>query len=104
MFDGIFINLNAITVFAVVLGGFSLGLYFGALNKFAKAQNLVAGIVSFLVIGYSFYIPFMFASLATNATGDPLRFVGSMVLWTLFTLAATGSYSLAAVLAAAQRK
>lgn len=99
MLDGILININLLTLLAVGFGGASLGLYFAALNKFAPAKNIVSGIISFVVIGWSFYLPFAFASFATNEGADPLRFVGSMILWLIYTLFASGAYSLAAAIA-----
>lgn len=104
MLDGILVNINLVTLLAVGFGGAGLGLYFAALNKFAPARNLASGIVSFIVIGWSFYLPFAFASYAVNETADPLRFVGSMFLWVVFTLFASGSYALAASLAAGRGK
>lgn len=102
--EAIFTNLNAVTLLAVFAGGASLGLYFAVLNKFKRAEQVIAGIVSFVVIGWSFYLPFAFASKVTNPEADPLRFVGSMVLWVVFTLATTVFYQAAAFLAALRRK
>ncbi len=101
--EGILTNLSPLTIVAVMLGGILLGLYFAALNKYKRPAQLLAGVVSFLVIGYSFYIPFMFAATA-EGSGNPLRFIGSMILWTLFTFSATASNLLAAKLAETARK
>lgn len=102
--DALLTNLNLITLLCVAAGGATLGLYFAVLNKFKKSENTAAGIVSFVVIGWSFYIPFMFASAATNESASPLRFLGSMALWVVFTLATTASYQAAAYFAEARRK
>lgn len=102
--EAILTNLNAVTLLAVFAGGASLGLYFAVLNKFKKAEQVIAGIISFVVIGWSFYLPFAFASMVTNEDADPLRFVGSMILWVVFALATTVSYQAAALAAAVRRK
>lgn len=101
--EGILTNINAVTLIAVLFGGASLGMYFAVLNKFQKSKNTVAGVISFIVIGWSFYLPFAFASMATNEEADPLRFVGSMLLWVVFAFATSASYQAAALLAEARR-
>lgn len=101
--EAILTNLNAVTLLAVFAGGASLGLYFAVLNKFKRAEQVIAGIISFVVIGWSFYLPFAFASMVTNEDADPLRFIGSMVLWVVFTLATTVAYQAASTAAAIHR-
>ncbi len=101
--DAIFTNINAVTLLSVFAGGASLGLYFAILNSFKKAEKVIAGLVTFIVIGFSFYLPFAFASMVTNPEADPLRFVGSLILWVVFTLATTVSYQGAATAAAIHR-
>ena len=101
--DGILTNLNLITLTTVSAGGASLGLYFAVLNRFKRAEKVIAGMISFIVIGWSFYIPFAFASMVTNEDADPLRFVGSMLLWVVFTIATTASYQASALLAESRR-
>jgi Na+/phosphate symporter len=102
--DSILVNLNATTLTAVGLGGTTLGLYFAALNRFKKAEKVIAGMVTFVVIGWSFYLPFAFASAVTNPDADVFRFVGSMALWVWFTVAATVSYQVASRLAEFRKK
>lgn len=92
MLEGILVNLNLITILAVSLGGITLGLYLAGLAGFVPAKNILAGFVTFVTIGWSFYLPFAFASMVTNTNADPLRFVGSMILWVIFTIATSVAY------------
>lgn len=84
-------NLTPMTIVLVVASGVLLGLYFAALAKFKPAENIVAGLISFIVIGWSFYIPFFAAALVE---GRPFaeRIFGSMILWVLFTVATSAAY------------
>lgn len=91
-FDAILTNLNPVTIASVTLAGISLGLYFTFLADLKAIDSFRTWLTSFIVIGFSFYFPFAFSSMITNPDANPLRFVGSMVLWLIFSFATAMTY------------